>query len=584
VGRRSRREGKAAPEAAASAPAPDRGWRVSFLIFALALAVRLLYWQATPDRAWPYSVAFKGDAPVWLQYAQSLHQGRPVDLGLPIHPPGAGYLTAALWDGTVAGIGVTRFAWVLMGALLVLALHRALRAAFSPAVATGAPGYAAVATGLVVLSSSINNETPYLLVVLAAFLAAGGGAPAPAGRLALWGALNGLACLVRVEHALFFGLWLALLAWRGRAEAKRTGASLAVAAAASLLVLVPWHLHAWSGLARFQDQPGAEDGGVRAMEASLPSLTWDASAAAELERIPVFARRTSGLFVAATVAHRGGTTVRGGDFAMLQDAFGYVPRPLPRHPFVSIYGPLNFALANDPAATGGFSPAPLERMPPLRPSADRFPPALAGPPPSQLALIYPPHLRLVNDGYRVGLGAIAADPGRFVRLAARKLAISWSGAASGVTGYGVPVGATGLRRAVDMVAPGGIAAALFAAALLGVAAWGAWLARAQAALVPWMLFLATKVAVTIAFFGYARQGAAVIPVVALLLAIAFERATRAWPAARRRNVLLAAAFSCLALETVRFVAPPALSVDGRPVERGDPFPMAEQETRRIEAR
>jgi hypothetical protein len=207
-----------------------------------------------------------------------------------------------------------------------------------------------------------------------------------------------------------------------------------------------------------------------------------------------------------------------------------------------------------------------------------------GPPPSQLALIYPPHLRLVNDGYRVGLGAIAADPARFVRLAARKLAIFWSGAASGVTGYGVPVGATGLRRAVDMVAPGGTAAALFAVALLAVAAWGGWLARGQAAVAPWLLFLGTKVAVTIAFFGYARQGAAVIPVVALLLAIALERATRAWPAARTRNVLLAAAGICLALETVRFVAPPALSVDGRPVERGDPFPMAEQETRRIEAR
>lgn len=579
MGRRSRREGKAAPEEAA-APAPDRGWRVSGALFALALAVRLLYWQATPDRTWPYSVAFKGDAPVWLRYAQSLQQGRPVDLGLPIHPPGAGYLTAALWDGTVAGIGVTRFAWVLMGALVVLALHRALRAAFPPAVADVAAGYAAVATGLVVLSSSINNETPYLLVVLAAFLAAGGGR----GRFALWGALNGLACLVRVEHALFFALWLAFLAWRGRAEPRRTGTALALAAAASVLVLAPWHLHAWASLARFQDSPAADDAGARALSASLPPVTWDASAAEALERIPMFARRTSGLFVAATVAHRGGTTVRAEDFAALEDAFGYVPRPLPRRPFVTIYGPLNFALANDASATGGFSAAPLERMPPLRPSPDRFPPALVGPPPPQLALIYPPHLRLVNDGYRVGLASMAADPGRFVRLAARKLAIFWSGAASGVTGYGVPAGASGVRRAVDLVAAEGLAATVFAVALLGVCAWGAWLGRAQAGVVPWLLFLASKIAVTVAFFGYARQGAAVIPVVALLVAFAFERATRAWPAARTRNGLVAAAGICLALEVLRFAAPPALAVDGRPVERGDPFPMAEQETRRIDAR
>lgn len=575
---------RAAPPETAVGPAPDRSSRVSLLLFALALAVRLLYWQATPDRAWPYSVAFKGDAPVWVQYAQSLQQGRPVDLGLPIHPPGAGYLTALLWDGTVAGIGTTRFAWVLMGALAVLALHRALLRTFSPVVAAAAAGYAAVATGLLVLSSSINNETPYLLLVTAAFVAVGGSAPPGRVRLGLWGVLNGVACLVRVEHALFFGLWLAFLAWRGRADARRTGASLALAAAAAVLVLAPWHLHAWASLARFQDGPGAEDAGLRAMEASLAPIPWEASATAELERVPMFARRTSGLFVAATVAHRGGTTVRAADFAALEDAFGYVPRPLPRRPFVSIYGPLNFALANDPSATGGFSPEPLERMPPLRPSADRFPPALVGPPPPQLALIYPPHLRLVNDGYRVGLGHIAADPGRFVRLAARKLAIFWSGAASGVTGYGVPVGATGLRRAVDMVAPDGVAATLFALALLAVCAWGAVLARGRAAAVPWLLFLASKVAVTVAFFGYARQGAAAIPVVALLVAIAFERATRAWPPARTRNVLIAVAGACLALETARYLAPPALAVDGRPVERGDPFPMAEQETRRIDLR
>ena len=569
-------------------PAPDRGWRVSLALFVLAFAVRLLYWQATPDRTWPYSVAFKGDAPVWLQYAQALQRGLPVDLDLPIHPPGAGYLTAALWNGTAAGIGFVRFAWVGMGALVVLALHRALRRTFPATVAACAAGYAAVATGLVVLSSSINNETPYLLLVTASFAVLGGvDAPDSRVRLGLWGLLNGLACLVRVEHALFFALWLVFLAWRGRAAARRTATSVGLAVAACALALVPWHAHAWSSVARFQDHPapaGPGDAGLRAMEASLAPLAWDPAAAAELERIPVFARRTSGLFVAATVAHRGGTTVRAEDFAILQDAFGYVPRPLARHPFVSIYGPLNFALANDPAATGGFRTAPLEALPPLRPSADRFPPALVGPPPPELALVYPPHLRLVNDGYRIGLAHIASDPVRFARLAARKLAIFWSGAASGLTGYGVPAGATGLRRAVDMVAAEGLPATSFAIALLAVCAWGAVLARGQAAAVPWLLFLASKVAVTIAFFGYARQGAAVIPVVALLGALAFERATRAWPPARTRTVLVAAAGLCLLLEGARFLFPPALSIDGRPVTRGDPFPMAEQLDRRIDAR
>jgi hypothetical protein len=569
-------------------PARDRAWPVSLALFLLALAVRLLYWQATPDRTWPYSVAFKGDAPVWLQYAQALQRGLPVDLDLPIHPPGAGYLTAALWDGTAAGIGLTRLAWVVMGALVVLAFHRALVRSFPPVVAACAAGYAAVATGLVVLSSSINNETPYLLLVACAFVVQDGAfLPESRVRLGLWGLLNALGCLVRVEHVLFVALMLACFAWRGRATPRSAGTRLALAIGAFVLVLVPWHVHAWSSLARFQDQaapPGPEEPALRAMEASLAHIAWDDGARAALLRIPVFARRTSGLFVAATVAHRGGTVVRAEDFQALEDAFGYVPRPMARFPFVSIYGPLNFALANDAGATGGFSVAPLEAPPPLRPSAGRFPPALVGPPPPDLAFVYPPHLRLVNDGYRVGLARIVEAPGRFASLAFRKLAIFWSGAATGVTGYGIPVGASGPRRAVDMVAPDGWRATAFGLVLLAVCAWGAVLARGEAAVVPWLLFLASKVAVTIAFFGYARQGAAVIPVIALLAAIAFERATRSWTPLRTRRTLLGAAGACLLLETARFLSPPTLSVDGRPVVHGDPFPMAEQRDRRVDAR
>jgi hypothetical protein len=46
-------------------------------------------------------------------------------------------------------------------------------------------------------------------------------------------------------------------------------------------VLVPWHVHAWSSLARFQDRaapPGPEEPALRAMEASLAHVTWDEGA------------------------------------------------------------------------------------------------------------------------------------------------------------------------------------------------------------------------------------------------------------------------------------------------------------------
>ena len=547
--------------------------------------MRLLYWQATPDRTWPYSVAFKGDAPVWLQYAQDLQRGLPVDLGLPIHPPGAGYLTAALWNGTAAGIGFVRFAWVGMGALVVLAFHRALRRTFPATVAACAAGYAAGATGLVVLSSSINNETPYLLLVTASFAVLGGvDASDSRVRLGLWGLLNGLACLVRVEHVLFVALWTGFLAWRGR-ERGRTAGALALAAVPFALVLLPWHIHAWSSLARFQDRPAPDEPALRAMEASLAPLAWDAGRRRGARAGPrVRAPHERALRRGHRRAPRGHDRARGGLRASCRTRSATCPARCR-----AFRSSRSTGRSTSRSRTTRRRPAASRRRRsrPCRPCvrrADRFPPALVGPPPPELALVYPPHLRLVNDGYRIGLAHIASDPVRFARLAARKLAIFWSGAASGLTGYGVPAGATGLRRAVDMVAADGLPATLFAIALLAVCASGAVVARGQAAVVPWLLFLASKVAVTIAFFGYARQGAAVIPVVALLGALAFERATRAWPPARTRAVLVAAAGACLLLEGARFLFPPALSIDGRPVTRGDPFPMAEQLDRRIDAR
>src|SRR6185369_9011446 len=107
----------------------------------------------------------------------------------------------------------------------------------------------------------------------------------------------------------------------------------------------------------------------------------------------------------------GGREVRGEDFHILEDAFGYFPKPLRRFPFVSSYGPLNFYLANAPAARGGFDRSPLEAPPPLAGGRDRYPAFLVqGLPPERLTFVYPPHLHLFNDGYALGKKAIADHP------------------------------------------------------------------------------------------------------------------------------------------------------------------------------
>src|SRR5262245_22062369 len=126
---------------AARAAAPARGarlaspWLGAAVVFAAALALRLLFWLATPGADWPHSIFFKGDALVWLQQALAIERGRTFELGLPLRPPGAAWLIALLWDGRRETIDGLRAAWAVQGALIPALMFLALRRAFSPLVA-----------------------------------------------------------------------------------------------------------------------------------------------------------------------------------------------------------------------------------------------------------------------------------------------------------------------------------------------------------------------------------------------------------------------------------------------------------------
>lgn len=566
------------PRAEESAPP---GWRwTGPTLSAVALLARLLFWRATPDAAWAGSAYYQGDAGTWLDYALALRAGHPFELGLPLRPPGNAYLVAALWNGEPARILWLKAAWCLLGALVVWLTWMAARRSFGPAVGGLAGLLCAGASGLLVLSTSLNNETPYLVLVLAGFCLWPElrRRPRP-GQILAWSALNALACLVRVEHALFVVAAWGWLVWdwsRGaggswRVSLRRT----ALAAGACALVLAPWQWSAAAAVARFNRQPQplepALEAAYRRLEGSLAHLTWDAEARARRDALPVFSRRTLADFVAATVRHRGGARVRGDDFGILEEAFGVAPEPLRRGFFLVLYGGLNFSLANHAAADGGFSRAPLEAPPPLAGGRERYPPELvAGLPPADLSLLYPPHVAAINHGFAQGWAWIARQPGRFAVLATRKLALFWRGAALGLTGYDAPLGWQGTRRRVDLAVPeGGALAAAWRLALLAAAAAGAVVARPRAALAPWLLLAATKLAVAVAFFGYARQGAAAFPVLAVLLALGLARLVR--DEKRLRRLTLAGCVLLLAVEATRFAAPPALVLGGQAVA-ADSFP------------
>lgn len=561
-------------------------------IFTAALATRLLFWLGTPDRTWGWTAYFKGDAPLWLDWARALEIGSPFELGLPIHPPGAAYLVSLLWSGQPSGIPFLRFAWVVIGALVPLLVFFAAERPFGLRVAAVAGCWTAISTGLVVLSTSINNETPYLALAIGAiwFVEDLRARPTP-GRLAAWAALNGLACLFRVEHLLFFVVVLAFLAigW-ARTGGSRPLKSVMLSLLFFVLPLAPWHLSAWGAIQRFNQEPRAltpvEESAVAGVERATSDIPWNGEAQRRGEELPGFLRRTASAFVVATVAHRGGREVRGEDFRILEEAFGYFPRPLGRRPFVSSYGPLNFYLANNPEASGGFVRSPLARPPPLEGGAALYPPALvAGLPPGDLSFVYPPHLRLFNEGYSIGWGWIRENPGDFARLAIRKLSTFWSGAAMGFTGWNVPLGLSGPRGAVDMVTPERRPIAIaWRLALLAVAVAGIVALRRRPAIVPWLAFLASKVVVTVAFFGYARQGALAIPVLALLAALAVER----WPISRALSRVPTARFTIVLLllgvgaEAARVASRPEVRIDGLPAGRVDPIPSDDHRARRIE--
>ena len=196
-------------------------------------------------------------------------------------------------------------------------------------------------------------------------------------------------------------------------------------------------------------------------------------------------------------------------------------------------------------------------------------------------------MEVVNDGYRLGWRWIRDNPGAFARLAAARLEVAWRGAALGWTGRGLPWGLAGERRAVDLTVPRGPGFAAWRVALLAACLAGVWFGRRERLLHLWLLFAATKVAVVVAFFGYARHGATLIPVVALLTALAAkvlgERLSPGWASDRRAlRIAVVVALLGLGVEGQRYFRPPTLILDGREIGDRDPLPAEDHLDRVLE--
>jgi hypothetical protein len=549
------------------------------LLFLTAFIVRVLFWLATPDAAWPYSAWYKGDTPLWMEYARALASGGTFEFGLPLRPPGMAYVLRALWDGTPQGMVALKWLWCALGALVPCLFFFTVRRAFGTAVAAVGGALLAASTGLFILSTSLNNETLYLVLVLAGLLAADRFLEHPRWlTAAAWGAVNGAACLVRVEHVLYVALCLVLYVLVPGGRRVRALGRTAVALAAFAVVLIPWQASAWKAIHAYNTtrqfvDAGPEDS-IRQIEDFTQYLTWTPGAEARRDALPVSARHYWTALVAATVSFRGDFTVRAEDFDILRDAFGTYPEPIRGRPFVALYGPLNFVMANVANASGGFRRDALDAPPPLAGGADRYPPFMSRdfPPEGDFVPWYPPHLAYLNHGYALGWRWIRAHPAAFAVNVTRKLDRFWAGATYGATGYGFPAGMEGGRFRVDAA----ISASRFRfytwrILVTTVCLLGWLLYRRRREIAPWSLFALTHLVVAVLFFGYARSGAMIIPVLALFAALA---AVRIVPLSPRRGMVVAVVLLTLAggAETVRFLHPPALFLNRRPVGPVDPWP------------
>ena len=456
------------PLTAAVAAGWSAGWsdgRWALALGLLAAVLRVLFLFSGTDRSWPYTVFYEGDSETFFRFARALLAGELYDGGIPFHPPGFAFFLAGLQ--TLVGAGAANAAVPHLAIKLILAvvvgggtvalLYLATAAALGRTVAIVTALLAAFHFGLYVLAVAPVGDGLFQLLLLAAITLV---IRRPEGeltraRIFLLGLVWGAMALTRAEGILLGGLIVgygAFLCWKNATAAQIE---------ARWRRLLPWV--AVAGVAAAVVLPWTVRNAIRLGEAE----------------------------------HR---------------LAGGLAEALPRFVPVTMYGPLNLALANHAGADGSFSPALLAS------SGDS----------AQLQLTNPEHLRFLLHGDRMAATWIGAHPGDFVRLVGKKWALYAGALRLGWTQWNVPGGLTGLRRPVDLFVPE--SAAAFALWLPGLLAGGFLLARGDAHARRWLgltsLLTVVSLLVVAFFFGYARLGLLLLPLwmgVAAAAFVAFGR-------------------------------------------------------------
>lgn len=433
---------------------PDALWAVGLTL--LAWLHRLAFLYSNRDRAWPFTVFYEGDSRTFFLYARSLIEGRLYDNGIPFHPPGFPAFLAFVHTFLGAGEGAREIPHLAVKAVLALVsslavglLYPLARPYVGRAAALVAAALCLYHFGLYVIAVAPVTEGLYLTLLTGALLVwsrklehplAAPGATAskrPRTTAFVLGLLLGVMALVRAESALV----AALLVGTGLVGALRGRKGRKVVAAA-----LPWI--------------------VAAVGWAVAVAPWTARNAVVLARFNA-------------------------------EKAGRLAEPLPTFVPLTIYGPLNLALANRPGADGTFSAEPIT----------------GGTGADQLALEYPPHLEYVLHGDEMAWRWIRSHPADFARLVLTKWRLMGGAFKLGWTQWDWPGGLIGERRPVDVFLPDSAVNAwwlpLFVVVGLGVCLVRPGGPRRWAVLV--ILLSAAGLFTVALFFGYARQGLVLLP-------------------------------------------------------------------------
>ncbi len=466
----------------------DRRWALT--LTALAWIHRCAFILSNQDRAWGFSIFYEGDAERFHLFARSILAGTPYDGGVPFHPPGFPYLLAGIH--VLVGAGQPGAAVPHLGVKLILALIGSLPVGLIYLLARPYLGRTAAAAtallslysfGLYVISATPVSEGLYLTLLLAALLvwsrvsthaltAPGVPSRSSTWTLGLLGLLLGALALVRAEGLLVAGLlWAVGLsgALRAPSGGLRAGAGVRWTSAG-----VPR-----AGAGERPEHSGAQPGLTRRLQ---PWLL---------------------VALGGVVALTPWTVRNGVRLARVNRELGpQLAEKLPTFAPITLYGPLNLALANQAGAGGGFSPIWSD------PSGRRVDMG-AG----QLALRDPEHLHLFLHGDAVACEWIRANPGDFARLVGRKWGLLFESLKLGWTQCNFPGGLRGMRRPIDLFVPHSHLGQWLLGPLL-LAGLAVLLARGgpgrRWALVVVMLTGATLLTTSL-FFGYARAGVVMLP-------------------------------------------------------------------------